>query len=113
MSLAEFTRNVYAVAMASPICGIPTVRRPTPTAINLRLAVTMGGFIDAFYNTQTGTTAFTSIHEERRVFGADSAGGWHLHPFADPDRREPLSSEVCFSEFVAEIARHQSVQNQS
>ena len=47
MTLAEFEQQVFAVAMASPICGIPAVRRLTPTSINLRVDVTMGGLIDA------------------------------------------------------------------
>lgn len=113
MTLAEFAAEVYAVAMASVVCDIPTVRRLTPTSINMRLAITTGGFVDAFYNKQTGTTAFTLIRQGHRAFGADSTGGWHLHPFANPDRHEPLSTELSFSEFVSEIARHQSVHNQS
>jgi len=33
MTLAEFEQQVFAVAMASPVCGIPAVRRLTPTSI--------------------------------------------------------------------------------
>ena len=50
MTLAEFERQVFAVATASPICGIPVIRRLTLTSVNLRLSVTAGGFIDVFYN---------------------------------------------------------------
>ena len=50
MTLAEFQRNVFDVAMASPICGIPIVRRLTATSMNLRVEVTTGGFMDVFYN---------------------------------------------------------------
>ncbi len=67
MTLVEFERQVFAVAMASPICDIPVVRRLTPTAINIRVNVTTGGFIDAFYNEQTGTTAFALIRQGRRA----------------------------------------------
>jgi len=105
MTLVEFEQQVFAVAMALPICGVPMVRRLTPTAINLRLNVTTGGFIDAFYNEQTGTTAFTLIRHGRRVFGADNTGGWHVHPFADPERHDPLPGAISFAEFIAEIER--------
>ncbi|MCP4349989.1 MAG: hypothetical protein GY795_31300 [Desulfobacterales bacterium] len=44
----------------------------TSTAVNIRITLTTGGFIDAFYNEQTGTTAFTLINQERRIFGADN-----------------------------------------
>ena len=67
MTLAEFEQQVFATALASPVCGIPVVRRLTPTSINLRIDVTTGGFIDAFYNEQTGTTAFALIHQGRRT----------------------------------------------
>jgi len=61
MTLAEFERQVFAVAVASPVCGIPVIRRLTATSINLRLNVTIGGFIDLFHNQQTGTMAYAWI----------------------------------------------------
>jgi hypothetical protein len=77
----------------------------TPAAIGLRPEVTTGGFIDAFFNEQTGTTAFALIREGERIFGADNTGGWHVHPFADPDRHDLLPEPMSFAEFVAEIER--------
>jgi hypothetical protein len=106
VTLREFERQVLAVAMASPMCGIPTIRRLTSTSINLRLNVTTGGFIDAFYNEQTGTTAFALIRNDQRIFGADNTGGWHVHPFADPNRHDPIPNPMSFAEFVAEVERH-------
>jgi hypothetical protein len=103
MTLAEFEQQVFTVAMRSPICGIPIVRRLTPTSINLRLDVTVGGFIDVFYNEQTGTAAYALIKDDRRTFGTDNAGGWHVHPFADPDRHVPLADAMSFAEFVKAI----------
>ena len=108
MTLAEFERQVFAVAVASSICEIPVVRRLTATFINLRVDMTSGGFMDVFYNEQTGTTAFALIRQGQRVFGADNTGGWHLHPFAAPDRHDPLSGALSLAEFVAEIERHES-----
>jgi hypothetical protein len=106
MTLVEFEQQIFTVAMASSLCGIPAVRCLTPTSISLRLSVATGGFVDAFYNEQTVTMAFALIRQGRRVFGADNAGGWHIHPFADPDRHDPLPGEMSFAEFVAEIERH-------
>ncbi len=103
MTLVEFEQQVFAVAMASSICDIPIVYRLTPTSINLRVNVTTGGFIDAFYNEQTGTTAFALIRQDRRIFGADNTGGWHIHPFANPDRHDSLPNAISFAEFVAEV----------
>jgi len=107
MTLVEFEQQIFAGAMGSIICDIPVVRRLTSTSINLRLTLTTGGFIDAFYNEQTGTTAFALIRQSQRVFGADNTGGWHVHPFADPDRHELLPGGMSFAEFIAEIERQQ------
>lgn len=103
MTLADFEQQVFAGAMASSLCGIPVLRRLSATSINLRIDLATGGFIDAFYNEQTGTTAFALIQQSRRVFGADNTGGWHLHPFHDPSLHVELSQPMSFAGFVAEI----------
>ena len=105
MTLLEFQQDVFAAALSSPICDIPAICSLTPTSISIRIHVAGGGFIDAFYNEQTGTTAFALIRQGQRVFGADNTGGWHVHPFAEPDRHEPLPAPMSFANFVAEIER--------
>jgi len=82
--------------------------RTVADSILLRINVTTGGFVDAFYNEQMGTTAFALIRQGRRAFGADNTGGWHVHPFANPDRHDPLPGAMSFIEFVAKIERHQT-----
>lgn len=109
MTLTEFEREIISVAMTSSVCAIPSVRRLRPTAINLRVPITTGGFVDAFYNEQTGTIAFAFIRRCQRVFGTDNTGGWHVHPFADPSRHDPLPVPMAFAEFVAEIEQRASV----
>jgi len=106
VTLAEFEAEIYAVALSSTVCTIPTVRRVTSTAITLRIGLTSGAFVDAFYNEQTGTTAFALIEQGRRVFGADNTGGWHVHPYPDPAQHQMLPNAMSFAEFVAEIERH-------
>jgi hypothetical protein len=71
VTLNEFEQDVFAVALASRVCGIPIVRRLTASSITLRLDVSTGGFVDAFYNEQTGTLGFALVRDARRVFGAD------------------------------------------
>ena len=95
--------------MTSSICDVPSVRRLTLTAINLRVPITTGGFVDAFYNAQTGTMAFAFIRRGQRVFGADNTGGWHVHPFASPGRHDPLPEPMAFAAFRGELARRASV----
>jgi hypothetical protein len=103
MTLAGFEEEVFRVALASPLCDLPVVRRFTETAISLRVNLSSGGFIEAFHNERTDTTAFALIRDGRRVFGADNTGGWHVHPFGGPDRHEHLAGAMAFEEFVAQI----------
>ena len=107
MTLAEFEQQVFTVALSPHICDIPAVRRLTPTSVSLRVSIASGGFIDAFYNEQTGTMAFSVIREGQRVFGVDNTGGWHIHPFSDPARHDPLVDPLSFAEFVDEIEQQQ------
>jgi hypothetical protein len=80
-----------------------------PTSISLRIPMAIGGFVDTFYNEETGTTAYALIQADRRVFGADNTGRWHLHPFDDPDRHDALPAAMSFAEFIAEIEEHYRV----
>jgi hypothetical protein len=75
MSLEEFEREVLSSALTSPLCGVPIILRLSPTSTTPRVSVLPRGFIDAFHNEQTGTTAFALVIDERRAFGADNAGG--------------------------------------
>ncbi|MCB9130045.1 MAG: hypothetical protein H6647_03805 [Anaerolineales bacterium] len=106
MTRDEFQRVVFQVAIASLICEIPVVHQVSSTSIKLRIGVTSGGFIDAFHNEQTGTTAYAWVHDSKRVYGADNTGGWHVHPLDDPERHDALPGQMHFSEFVAEIEQH-------
>ena len=106
MTLIEFERDIYVIAADSPICNIPTIRRLTSTSINLRVNVTLGGFIDAFYNAYTGTIAFAWICHGQRAFGADNTGGWHIHPFEAPEDHRALSGLMTFAAFVEQLERY-------
>jgi len=101
MNLLEFEHDVLKVALSSSICDIPIVRRLRATSINIRVNVIGGGFIDVFYNEHTGTTAFALIMADQRAFGADNTGGWHIHPFENPEQHLRLPQAMSFGEFVA------------
>ena len=106
MNLTEFEQHVFDAALGSSICDIPVLHRLTATSVNLRIEVLAGGFIEAFFNERTGTTAYAWVRDRQRVCGADNTGGWHVHPVADPAQHVPLQEAMSFAEFVAEIERH-------
>jgi len=59
MTLVEFERDVFAVAMSSPICDIPAVRSLTPTSITLRVHIAGDGFIPL-----SGSISFSDFVEQ-------------------------------------------------
>lgn len=61
-------------------------------------------FINVFFNEDTGTTAFTLIKGNRRIFGIDkdSLRGWHKHPIENPETHTPCS-ETKFKEFISQV----------
>jgi hypothetical protein len=105
VTLVEFERQVYAVAATSSICGVPLLRRLTPTSVNLRLDIVTGDFIDVFCNEQTDTLAYAVIRDGKRIFGADNTGGWHIHPWHRPTGHETLREPMSFDAFVEAIEK--------
>ena len=106
MKIGDFIYEVFITAQAKPICGIPSIRRLTPTSANIRIPLTGDLFVDAFHNEFSGRTAFTLLKNNQRIFGADNTGDWHLRPFADPARHDPLSAPMTFQQFVQMIESH-------
>jgi len=108
MKVDDFVYEIFVTAEASPICGIPNIRRLTETSVNIRLLTTDNQFIDAFHNEFTRRTAFVLIKNNQRIFGADNTGGWHIHPFHDPARHDPLNAPMTFQQFIQSIESHLS-----
>ncbi len=106
MKVNDFVYEIFVTAEASPICGIPSMRRLTETSVNIRLPITDNQFIDAFHNEFTRRTAFVLIKNNQRIFGADNTGGWHIHPFHDPARHDPLNAPMTFQQFIQSIESH-------
>jgi len=63
----------------------------TDPTLSLRFHIRPDLFVQAFLGELTGSLYFALIEGRRRVFGIDrDAGEWHLHPYDDPDKHEPL-----------------------
>lgn len=108
MNVNDFVYEIFITAQTSSICGIPVIRRLTPTSVNIRIPITGGLFVDTFHNESTGRTAFVLIKNNQRIFGTDNTGGWHLHPFDDPARHDPLNAPMTFAEFIQRIETYLS-----
>lgn len=108
MTVDEFEQLIYASVDRSAMCDSPFIVRQRGPSINLRIDLFVGGFIEAYYNEETDTTAYALIQDGIRTFGADNATGWHYHPFENPALHIPLRTEMKFAEFLGEVERRLS-----
>lgn len=42
-------------------------------------------FLDIYYNSANNRTDYALIEHGKRIFGCDNLGGWHIHPYENPD----------------------------
>ncbi len=106
MRIKEFLPDVIDTAKRSPICDEPEIVTSRRTMLKLRIDLFMGGLIQVYVNERSNTISFAYILDHRRRFAIDSTGGWHRHPFHNPALHDPLSREVTFAEFLAEVEKH-------
>jgi hypothetical protein len=106
MKIYEFFIEALIAARTSTICSSPFMVRQTPTSLKIRIAIADDEFLDLFHNAETGRTDYALIRGNQRIYGADNAGGWHIHPFEDPSRHEPLDGPMSILEFIQTIELH-------
>ena len=106
MTLEEFEKQVLSICLRSPIVASVAVTGSGITWLRLRVYLVNGSFIEAYGNESKGRVAFALIQEGRRIFGADNTGGWHWHPFEDPDSHSAAQSEIAFEVFLQLVAEN-------
>lgn len=113
MSIDDFQKQIFVVAERSPICDSPVIELWGRQRIKIRIELFVGGYVEAYYNQETGTMSYAWIQEGARIFGADNTGGWHIHPFENPADHIETSGNcaVTFAEFIAQIARRLDLQS--
>lgn len=85
MTAAEFASRIVDVSAAYDIVEDYDFTIHENVVVRARLTLA-DGFIDVYRNFETGKVAFAWIVDEERVFGADNTGGWHVHPYDNPER---------------------------
>lgn len=45
-----------------------------------RIALAPGMNVDIFYGCKNGRVDLALINEDKRIWGIDNLGGWHIHP---------------------------------
>ena len=101
---ADFLEQVRQAALLYPwITQIES--RVEGRVARARLRLRREGFVDLYYNAETGSISFAYIERGRRRFGANNMKiGWHLHPFDEPEEHRP-SAPVTVREFLELLAQ--------
>src|SRR5690606_24983975 len=103
LTLEEFERQVQSVCAESSIVESVIIFTSTETSILWRVFLTNNTFVDVYYSESKGKTSFAHIKDNKRIFGADNAGGWHWHPVKEPDSHVPSKDEIKFEEFMKKL----------
>lgn len=72
--------------------------------VKIRIYFTKLLFVDVFYNSDTEKTAYSLIDENKRFFGIDNTGSWHIHPFAELDTHK-FCREISFEDFMKMVVK--------
>lgn len=67
--------------------------------VKIKAVINDDAFINIFYNAKTSKYSFTLIKNNNRIYGADNAKKWHIHPFDDPDSHV-ASNNISLGEFL-------------
>lgn len=67
----------------------------TDITLSLRLHIRSGLFIQLFYGQKTGSLYYALIEDSERVLGMDREHNrWHLHPFGDATKHQPMTDDI-------------------
>ena len=71
-----------------------------------KVFLNFGQFLQIYFNSQTGTIAFSLIKEDSRIWGVDFdyLRGWHLHPVDKPESHI-LIKQKSIKEIIADFTK--------
>jgi hypothetical protein len=103
LSPTELLQEAARVCAGCAHAGGYTVRHIDVDALSLRVSLTDGAFVEAFYNVATGKVSFALIDGRVRVYGKDNDyRSWHEHPYGSPEQHRPCPPSS-FAAFLAEV----------
>ncbi len=75
--------------------------------VKSRIFLIDASFIEIYYNFENGKTSFSLIRNNKRIFGVDNLGFWHIHPFDNP-KKHIKSKEIKLEDFLGKIKNYLS-----
>lgn len=75
--------------------------------VKSRIFLVDSSFVEVYYNFGNGKTSFALIKNNKRIFGADNLGFWHVHPFDNPEKHIKCT-EIKIADFIKKIKNNLS-----
>jgi len=102
MTVSEFVEGISAACRKSNIVANIKTELHENIVAKIRVFLIKDCFADVFYNSDTDRIDFALIRNSKRIYGADNLGGWHYHPFEDPEKHIACET-MNFADFLGKV----------
>ncbi len=86
------------------------VAERTDTTITVHFPIRSGLFVQGFLSERSGRLSLALVSSRERVYGWDRRDDeWHLHPYDDVTRHEPLKEDVSMYTLLRFMARVEEI----
>lgn len=99
MEAFEFSKHAIDVCSRYDFIQGIEIQILDEPVVKIKAVVNDDVFINIFYNAETVKYSFALIKNGRRIFGADNARRWHIHPFDNPDNHKEIN-DISLAEFL-------------
>jgi len=105
MTTIELLQKLASACQSCDLVESYAVQEMDEDILSVRVFLSDGSFVSAFYNLATAKVAFALV-KGKRLYGKDNAKmGRHVHPFDDPEGHYPCEP-VDFGSFLKEIEQY-------
>lgn len=105
VTASEFCKEIIRICSESKIVNNWDVKIHEDAVARIRVFLSDKSFLEVYYNSETEKTSFAWIRNNKRIYGADNLGYWHLHPVENPEEHVK-SGEMSFSGFLQNVEKY-------
>ena len=105
VTASEFSKEIMRLCSESKVVRNYNVKIHEGAIAKIRISLVDRSFIEVYYNFETGKISFAWIRNNKRIYGADNLGYWHLHPVDDP-KGHIKSGEIGFAQFLLDVEKY-------
>lgn len=101
----EFSKGIIKACSESRIVKSWDVKIYEHAVAKIRVFLVDKSFLEVYYNSETSKISFAWIRNNKRIYGADNLGYWHLHPIDNPEEHIK-SRKMSFKRFLLNVEKY-------